>query len=85
MNDRQEIQINNLIAGFELYGYNSFAEPIPGMEDEFISSLIETMKKVEINIEFLKKQYRCRGLSKRLVSLNQTNYPEPSFNVRYEK
>ena len=80
-NSEQERQFDRLTDFLHAHGYFVAAEPIEGMEETFLGDLLDATRKIEREADRLRRRYRYRGLSNRLLRELSYSLPAPSFNV----
>lgn len=80
-NSEQERQFERLTDFLHAHGYFVAAEPIEGMEETFLGDLLDATIKIEREADRLRRRYRYRGLSQRLLRELAVFLPAPSFNV----
>lgn len=79
--NEQDQQFERLADMFRAHGYFVAAEPIKGMEVEFLADLIAAASRIEREAASLRSAYGYRGISKRLKEELHNSLPAPSFNV----
>lgn len=81
MTAQQEQKFINFCSAFKNYGYFVQAEAADGLEEVFLADLQTALDKIHETAEYLRKKYRYRGVSRRLLEELHVSLPEPSFNV----
>jgi hypothetical protein len=66
---------------YRTLGYVITAEPIPGMEDQFVSTLVDGFSKLTADFQQSNKRYGYRGRSKAALAALHSAYPRPVFGV----
>jgi hypothetical protein len=75
------LKIENVMGGLRGYGYLVTAKPVEGQEAEYYMHFRDALLLVEGTVYYLHKNARCRGKSKRTLSLLHKALPEPCWGV----
>lgn len=76
-----DLRIENVICGFKNFGYEVNSQPVVGMEREYYEELRDGLNRIEKHADYIRKQYKLRGKSKRLISFLQSDISEPCWGV----
>ena len=80
-NGEQERQFERLTDFLHAHGYFVAADPIDGMEETFLGDILDASLKIEREADRLRRMYRYRGRSQRLLRELAISLPAPSFNA----
>lgn len=76
-----DLKIENVVGGIRRYGYRITARPLPGREQDYYENMRACLHKIERDADWVRREFRCRSMSRRTLETLHRWLPEPCWGV----